>query len=118
MSDTLPVTFLPITGSHTEPQTAHTRNREVPAAVLDSNAVLDWLLFGDPSMQPLGQAIRAGHCRWIVTPALRDELEHVMARGLRNTFMRNVSRLSKNGGNMVGEAFTLRYIPSREDIDV
>lgn len=84
MSDTLPVTFLPITGSHTEPQTAHTRNREVPAAVLDSNAVLDWLLFGDPSMQPLGQAIRAGHCRWIVTPALRDELEHVMARGLRS----------------------------------
>ena len=56
----------------------------VPSAVLDSNAVLDWLLFGDSSMQPLGQAIYAGHCHWIVTPALREELEHVLARGLRS----------------------------------
>jgi regulator of RNase E activity RraA len=51
----------------------------------------------------------------ISTATLTSQL---MARGLRNTFMRNVSRLTKSGGNMVGEAFTLRYIPSREDIDV
>jgi predicted nucleic acid-binding protein len=55
-----------------------------PPVVLDSNAVLDWLLFGDASMQPLARAISAGHCRWIVTSALRDELEHVLARGLRS----------------------------------
>ena len=42
-----------------------------------------------------------------------------MARGLRNTFMQNVYRLTTGGvAAMVGEAFTLRYIPSREDIDV
>jgi regulator of RNase E activity RraA len=51
----------------------------------------------------------------ISTATLTSQL---MARGLRNTFMRNVSRLTKSGGNMVGEAFTLRYIPAREDIDV
>lgn len=84
MSDTLPAPLFPIAEAHAVPQTAYTRNSEIPAAVLDSNAVLDWLLFGDPSMQPLGQAIRAGHCRWIVTPALCDELEHVLARGLRS----------------------------------
>ena len=55
-----------------------------PSVVLDSNAVLDWLLFGDAAMQPLGQAIASGHCRWIVTPALRGELEHVLTRGLRS----------------------------------
>lgn len=53
--------------------------------------------------------------RNISTATLTSQL---MARGLRNTFMRNVSRLTKGGPNMVGEAFTLRYIPSREDIDV
>ncbi|WP_051242875.1 PIN domain-containing protein [Azohydromonas australica] len=84
MSDMLPPTLSPIAESHAAPQAAHTGDVEVPTAVLDSNAVLDWLLFDDPSMQPLGQAIRTGHCRWIVTPALRNELEHVLARGLHS----------------------------------
>jgi len=36
-------------------------------------------------------------------------------RGLRNQFIQNVSRLSKTNDNMVGPAFTLRYMPARED---
>lgn len=63
---------------------------------------------------PLSDKTRA-LLREISTATLTSQL---MARGLRNTFMRNVSRLTKGGGSMVGEAFTLRYIPSREDIDV
>jgi len=51
----------------------------------------------------------------IGTAALTSQL---LARGLRNTFMQNVHRLTRGGSAMVGEAFTLRYIPSREDIDV
>ncbi len=39
-------------------------------------------------------------------------------RGLRNTFVQNVHRLSPKGGNMVGEAYTLRYIPARVDLDL
>jgi regulator of RNase E activity RraA len=42
----------------------------------------------------------------------------LLTRGLRNTFMQNVNRLTIGGSSMVGEAFTLRYIPAREDIDV
>lgn len=84
MSDTPPATLFSPTEGRAAPRMAHTGHGEVPAAVLDSNAVLDWLLFGDPAMRPLEQAIRAGHCRWIVTPALRDELAHVLARGLRS----------------------------------
>lgn len=38
-------------------------------------------------------------------------------RGLRNTFMQGVRPLAYPGDPMVGEAFTLRYIPSREDLD-
>jgi regulator of RNase E activity RraA len=39
-------------------------------------------------------------------------------RGLRNTFVQGVFRLTAGGGRMVGEAYTLRYIPAREDLDV
>jgi len=38
-------------------------------------------------------------------------------RGLRNQFIQGVQRLSKSTKNMVGEAFTLRYIPAREDLN-
>ena len=36
-------------------------------------------------------------------------------RGLRNQFIQNVRPVAWKGTNMVGEAFTLRYIPARED---
>lgn len=38
-------------------------------------------------------------------------------RGLRNQFIQNVHPLNPSLGNMVGEAFTLRYIPAREDLN-
>jgi regulator of RNase E activity RraA len=38
-------------------------------------------------------------------------------RGLRNAYLQGVHRMSKTGENLVGEAFTLRYIPAREDLD-
>ena len=36
-------------------------------------------------------------------------------RGLRNQFVQNVSPVAWKGETMVGQAFTLRYIPARED---
>jgi regulator of RNase E activity RraA len=38
-------------------------------------------------------------------------------RGLRNQFIQDVHPLNANAGNMVGEAYTLRYIPAREDLN-
>ena len=38
-------------------------------------------------------------------------------RGLKNVFLQGLQRLNP-GVNMVGEAYTLRYIPAREDLDV
>lgn len=38
-------------------------------------------------------------------------------RGLRNVFLQGVGRLASAGVNLVGPAYTLRYIPAREDID-
>jgi regulator of RNase E activity RraA len=38
-------------------------------------------------------------------------------RGLRNVFIQGVFLLNQNSPRMVGEAYTLRYIPAREDLD-
>ncbi|MFX8653182.1 dimethylmenaquinone methyltransferase, partial [Acinetobacter baumannii] len=38
-------------------------------------------------------------------------------RGLRNQFIQDVRPLKFKGENMVGEAFTLRYLPAREDLN-
>lgn len=39
-------------------------------------------------------------------------------RGLRNVFIQSVGRLNNTNVRMVGRAYTLRYIPAREDLDV
>jgi regulator of RNase E activity RraA len=61
-----------------------------------------------------------------MTPDSRERLRHVSTatlctalfkRGLRNQFIQDVRPLNPGLGNMVGEAFTLRYIPAREDLN-
>ncbi|MGF1624287.1 MAG: ribonuclease activity regulator RraA [Alphaproteobacteria bacterium] len=39
-------------------------------------------------------------------------------RGLRNTFLQDVHPLATKDRNMVGPAYTLRYIPAREDLNL
>jgi regulator of RNase E activity RraA len=38
-------------------------------------------------------------------------------RGFRNTFIQGIHRLNPGGARMAGPAYTLRYIPAREDLD-
>lgn len=38
-------------------------------------------------------------------------------RGLRNQFIQDVRPVAPRGCNMVGQAYTLRYIPAREDLN-
>ena len=47
--------------------------------VLDTNIVLDLLVFADPHAQPLHEGLQAGALRWIATPAMREELARVLA---------------------------------------
>ena len=53
-----------------------------PGLVLDTNVVLDWLLFRDPRVFAVTQAIEAGRVQWWATSALRDECFEVLARGV------------------------------------
>ncbi|MFO1217932.1 MAG: ribonuclease activity regulator RraA [Burkholderiaceae bacterium] len=61
-----------------------------------------------------------------MNPTTRELLMHVSTatlctalfkRGLRNQFIQDVRPLNPKLPNMVGEAFTLRYIPAREDLN-
>jgi regulator of RNase E activity RraA len=38
-------------------------------------------------------------------------------RGFRNTFIQGIHRINPSAPRMVGPAYTLRYIPAREDLD-
>lgn len=50
----------------------------------------------------------------VATPTIATAL---FRRGLRNQFIQDVRPLSQKKANMVGQAFTLRYIPAREDLN-
>ena len=53
-----------------------------PAAlVLDTNVVLDWLVFRNPSAAGLEPALESGRWRWYSTASMREELEHVLTYG-------------------------------------
>jgi uncharacterized protein len=54
----------------------------VPCVVLDTNVVLDWLLFADPAVAALSAAVAEGRLRWIASPPMREELAHVLGGGL------------------------------------
>ena len=55
---------------------------DTPRVVLDTNAVLDWLVFREPSALALGHAIGQRRWTWCATPAMLDELRWVLARPL------------------------------------
>lgn len=46
--------------------------------VIDTNIVLDLLVFGDPASQPLLQALQSGSLQWLATSAMRVELQRVL----------------------------------------
>ena len=46
--------------------------------VVDTNIVLDLLVFNDPATLALREALAARTCQWIATQAMRDELERVL----------------------------------------
>ena len=47
--------------------------------VLDTNIVLDLLLFQNPQVQGLRQALDQQQLRWLATPPMREELVRVLA---------------------------------------
>jgi predicted nucleic acid-binding protein len=53
--------------------------------VLDTNVVLDWLVFRDPRVALLDLALRSATLRWCTCAPMLNELAHVLARPPLNT---------------------------------
>lgn len=65
-----------------------------PTAVIDTQVVMDWLVFAEPSVLPLAQAVRAGSLRWIGSPSMRAELLHVLGRGIAASRMPDIPAIA------------------------
>lgn len=61
-------------------QAASSATSRVPAAVLDTNAVLALYWFQDARVARLGAALQTGELRWLASSAMRQELVHVLGR--------------------------------------
>jgi predicted nucleic acid-binding protein len=55
-------------------------------AVIDTQVVMDWLVFRDARVSALTAAVSHGQLRWIGQPAMLDELRHVLGRGVAAAF--------------------------------
>jgi len=54
--------------------------------VLDTNVVLDWLVFRNPAGVGFAEHIESGRIRWLVSTDIRGELAHVLGRGIGSSF--------------------------------
>jgi uncharacterized protein len=52
-----------------------------PIVVLDTNVVLDWLVFGDVTCAALADAITRARVRWLASAPMHAEFERVLHRG-------------------------------------
>lgn len=46
--------------------------------VLDTNVLLDWLVFDDPAARALGLAVERGHVDWLQCPGTNTEFVHMV----------------------------------------
>lgn len=64
-----------------------------PAIIVDTQVVMDWLVFNDARVQPLARALAAGELRWLVAPAMRDEIRHVLGRGVAARYAPDIAHI-------------------------
>ena len=59
--------------------------------VIDTQVIMDWLVFKNPGVMPLFQAIQTKELSWIGLPAMKAELLHVLGRGIASTYNPNLA---------------------------
>lgn len=85
-------------------QAEHTQSADTPV-VIDTQIVMDWLVFRDPSCLALSEAVMRSRLNWCATPRMYAELLHVLGRGvaaawqpdlalIADSFERHAHRLS------------------------
>ena len=64
-----------------------------PKIVIDTQVVMDWLVFGDARVAALAAAIEAGRIAWIGRTRMLDELRHVLGRGVAAAWQPDLPRI-------------------------
>jgi len=77
------------------PSTPEPANAAVPArrVILDTQIVMDWLVFNEASLLPLIAAVESRHLHWTATEAMKAELLHVIGRGVAARYAPDVARV-------------------------
>ena len=65
----------------------------IPLLILDTQVVMDWLVFDEPSLLPLITALESRRLHWIATEAMKAELLHVIGRGVAARYSPDTSRI-------------------------
>ncbi len=66
---------------------------QAPKIVIDTQVVMDWLVFSDARVAPLAVSVEAGHLNWIGRPAMLAELLHVLGRGVAAAWQPDITRI-------------------------
>ena len=61
--------------------------------ILDTQVVMDWLVFDEPTLLPLIAHIESRRLHWIATTAMKAELLHVIGRGVAARYSPNLTRI-------------------------
>lgn len=61
--------------------------------ILDTQVVMDWLVFDEPTIAPLIAAVESRHLHWIATPPMKAELLHVIGRGVAASYAPDLARV-------------------------
>ncbi|MDC8786764.1 putative toxin-antitoxin system toxin component, PIN family [Roseateles koreensis] len=59
---------------------------DIPTLVIDTQVVMDWLVFNDARVQTLVQALTEKKVRWLGQAAMLDEILHVLGRGVAASY--------------------------------
>ena len=69
-----------------------------PTVVIDTQVVMDWLVFNDQRVAPLVQGLKSGQLYWLGQAAMLAELRHVLGRGVAASFSPDL--------NLIEQAFS------------
>jgi putative PIN family toxin of toxin-antitoxin system len=54
--------------------------------VIDTQVVMEWLVFRNSSVDPLVHAVQSGQLSWVGLAAMKAELLHVLSRGVASAY--------------------------------
>ena len=61
--------------------------------ILDTQVVMDWLVFDESTLLPLIAAVESRHLHWVATAAMKAELLHVIGRGVAARYSPDLQRV-------------------------